>query len=100
MSVERLAARALRRLIVFRFLGNVAEFFMRLFEVPSKFFYALSELAFLAELHEAHRYRLITGSDLGVGEGDSGRYSGMTPEAYQESLEQVTSRQDDDEEED
>lgn len=87
MNVERQVARSLRRVAFWRCVVEILDLpaamisaVARMVNSVADVFNGVSRVAFLMEL-EAHRqYRLLTGIDLGVADGDDNRYAGMDAE--------------------
>lgn len=85
-SFEKQARKALRRVVFWRFFVSFSSLPRRFFLFVAKFFDELENAFFYMEVDAARRYRNITGVDLGVASGQSYRYTGATPEAWDRAI--------------
>jgi len=89
MSVEKLAAKELRRAafwrattIVVNFPATILQAIAQIILRVADIFNELSDVTFSFEADAARRYRTLTGVDLGFAvKGDLDRYSGTNPRA-------------------
>jgi hypothetical protein len=89
MSVEKLAAKELRRAafwrattIVVHFPGTILQAIAQIILRVADLFDELSDVTFSFEADAARRYRTLTGVDLGFAvKGDLDRYAGTNPRA-------------------
>jgi hypothetical protein len=86
VTAEKLASRYLRHVTYWRLLATAVALPAKLLEACSGFFRDIQGDIFLLELHAANRYRLLTGSDLGVASGEDARYLGMAPDVVEAAL--------------
>lgn len=93
MSVEKQARRALRRMVFWRLVSDVAEIpydvckaIAGLFDVIASFSNKVSLSFFYFELDAAREYRLLTGVDMGVATDNEQRYIGTRPGAFEAAV--------------
>lgn len=86
-SIEKQARRAMRRLVFYRFLGEIfsfPQFILRacitLLSGLAKWFNRLEISIFCLEQDAARRYYLLTNLDIGLATGEPGRYAALNPD--------------------
>lgn len=94
-GIEKEARKALRRMIFFRFLGDVAGYpqcilrpLQGLVKMHAGFFKNVELTVFQLELEAARRYKLLTGIDLPTAAADPGRYGGLDTERNEQLQQQ------------
>lgn len=99
MSVEQQARRAMRRLMFYRFLGEVfslPQFILKalvsVMSCAGQWFNRLEMAVFALEQDAARRYMLLTGLDLGTATGEPGRYAALNAE-HAEALQDAFMRE-------
>lgn len=84
MSIERESRKALRRLFLWRLVGDLIGFPRSVFLTVAQFFGSVERTVFYLELDAARRYRAITNTDLALAAGELHRYSGLARVAADE----------------
>lgn len=87
MSVEKQARKALRRMFLWRVVGELfvlprllCQALQALVVGLAQWFRHLEMAVFILELDAARRYKLLTGLDMGTASGEPGRYALTDPQ--------------------